>query len=252
MKNFLSIIAFALLIALLCACARDVDEGSSASADASSTISEEYVESSSEGSDGEKSDEASGIFDLSADLGYTVPEFNPDNVIYNPENIHVINYFMTEEIKYNYFGKPDKASDKLLIYEITHFGLDEYINASEVPEDAWFCVSFTSLTAIIDDELEGKVDPDFMKTGMHDYLDYVGVIKDTELTDAFGYTNGFFIGYITKDMLLKICNDGNGRVIAFTWMPKECIDAHECIITESDREYYTDGHWNETIEKDKA
>lgn len=251
MKKLLFAIAFALLIALLCACAGDVDEGSSASADASSTISEEYVESSSEGSDGEKSDEASGIFDLSADLGYTVPEFNPDNVIYNPENIHVVNYFMTEEIKYTYFGKPDKASDKLLIYEFSHFGLDEYINASEVPEDAWFCVKFTSLTAIIDDELEGKVDPDFMKNGMNDYLDYVGVIKDTELTDAFGYTEGF-IGYITKDMLLKICNDGNGRVIAFKWMPKECIDARECIVTESDLEYYTNGNWDEEIARDNA
>ena len=247
MKKILFAMAFALLIALLCACEGDVDEGSSASVGASSTISEEYVESSSEGSDGEKSDEASDIFDLSADLGYTIPEFDPDNVIYNPENIHVVNYFTTEEIKYNYFGKPDKASDKILICEHTHFGLDEYTNANEVPEDAWFCIRFSPSTAIIEPELELTVDPDFMKIGMNDYLDYVGVIKDTELTDAFGYTNGF-IGYITKDMLLKICNDGNGLVIEFSWLPKECIDAHECIITESDLEYYASGNWNETIE----
>ncbi|MBR4278584.1 MAG: hypothetical protein IKT34_00265, partial [Clostridia bacterium] len=62
MKKILFAMAFALLIALLCACEGDVDEGSSASVGASSTISEEYVESSSEGSDGEKSYEASDIF----------------------------------------------------------------------------------------------------------------------------------------------------------------------------------------------
>ncbi len=216
------------LLVFVCSCGTtNQDKGTTES----STALSESSQSTSPAESLDESDEASENSQNSDALGYEIPEFNADNVLYNPDTSHTFFYAEITMEQPNYFGKPEAPVTEISIEERFHSGLEDYVNNNELSGDAWFCVRFAALTVHPSTDTE-SVDIMFMINEMPEYLKSIGVVFDEELTEAYKEkdktTLPVIVGYITKDMLLKITNDGNGQIISFSWLAKPCADAKEC------------------------
>lgn len=175
----------------------------------------------------------------------SLPEFDQENVIYNPDEEHyredTRGNFTTGDLSPNFFYNRE-PSDKLTLNggdNTLHSELDEYINGTEIPENAWFCVHFSPELLIPSGrEYKDGLSMEYMVENIESYLESLGVVFDKELSaeytaaydDGDVFISNGLVGYITEDMLWKIQDDGFNLVIIFNWLPEKCITEKQCIV----------------------